>query len=38
MRRTAFVAGGLFLLTAIAHSQVSAQTAEVELLSSQGKT
>ncbi len=38
MKRTAFVAGGLFLFTAIIHSQVSAQTAEVELLSSKGKT
>jgi Cu-Zn family superoxide dismutase len=38
MKRTAFVVGGLFLFTAIVHSQVGAQTAEVELLSSQGKT
>ncbi len=37
MKRTAFVAGGLFLFTAIAHSQVSAQMAEVELLNSQGE-
>ncbi len=38
MKRTAFVAGGLFLFTAIAQSQVSAQTANLEMLNSHGKT
>jgi Cu-Zn family superoxide dismutase len=38
MKRTAFVAGALLLFSAIAHSQASAQTAEVELLNSKGKT
>jgi Cu-Zn family superoxide dismutase len=38
MERTAFVAGAFLLFSAIAYSQASAQTAEVELLSSKGKT
>lgn len=38
MKRTAFVAGALLLFSAIAYSQASAQTAEVELLNSKGKT
>ncbi len=37
MKRTAFVAGALLLFSAIAYSQASAQTVEVELLNSQGK-
>ena len=38
MKCTAFVAGALLLFSAIAYSQASAQTAEVELLNSKGKT
>ena len=37
MKPTAFVAGALLLFSTIAYSQASAQTAEVELLNSQGK-